>query len=63
MPGRFKALVDKALQPGFAYKYHQYGQFWNKLLAGRSAEVLLTCDAPGWYDRFVYGRPARNQVK
>ena len=42
--------------------YHTEDPWWDKLLTGRSADVILTADAPAFYDQLAYGSPARNQV-
>jgi len=57
MPASAKALLDRALTPGFAYKYHARGVAWDKLLAGKTGDVVITSDTPPLIDRFVYGRP------
>ena len=63
MPAKMKGVIDRSFLPGFAMKYHEDDPFWDRLLTGRSADVLLTSDAPAWYDRFMYGRPAGRQVE
>lgn len=63
MPGRMKGAVDRALLPGFGFRYHDKGMGWDKLLAPRTADVIMTADTPTWWDRWVYHMPARRQVK
>ncbi len=66
MPAQAKAVLDRALVPGFGFKYRDKGLLWDKLLTGRSADVIITSDTPPLWDTLVYGRPgrrvARNQV-
>lgn len=62
MPAKMKGVIDRSFLPGFAMKYHETGPFWDKLLTGRSADVLITADSPAWYDQIMYGRPGKNQV-
>ena len=62
MPAKMKGVLDRAFLPGFAMEYHENDPWWDALLKGRSADVLLTSDAPAFYDQIVYGRPAKNQV-
>jgi len=62
MPAKTKGVIDRAFLPGFAMNYHEKGPWWDKLLAGRSADLLLTSDAPAWFDGMMYGRPAKNQA-
>ncbi len=54
MPAKLKGLFDRAFTSGFAYKYHKKGPFWDKLLQGRSAYVVTTMDAPGWWYWLYY---------
>lgn len=56
-PAQFKGLLDRVLLPGFAFRYHKDDPFWDRLLAGRSADVIMTMDTPGFYLRFAYGNP------
>ena len=52
-----KGLLGRILLPGFAFRYHRDNPFWDRLLAGRSADVIVTMDTPAWYLRTVYGDP------
>ncbi len=56
-PMLLKGLLDRILLPGFAFRYRRGNPFWNRLLAGRSADVLVTMDTPPWYLRAIYGDP------
>lgn len=63
MPAKMKGVIDRAYLPGFAMNYHTDDPWWDKLLTGRSADVLMTSDAPAWFDQLAYGRPANRQVQ
>ena len=63
IPGKAKAVLDRALAPGFGFKYHQRGIGWDKLLEGKSADAIITSDTPPLLDRFLYGRPGRRVMK
>ena len=63
MPAKMKGVLDRAFLPGFAMNYHETGSLWDKLLTGRSADVLFTADAPPIYDILVNGNPTKQQVK
>jgi NAD(P)H dehydrogenase (quinone) len=63
MPAKMKGVIDRAYLPGFAMRYHENDPWWDKLLAGRSADVLMTADGPAWFDQLSYGRPAKLQVE
>lgn len=62
MPARAKAVLDRALLPGFGFKYRERGLLWDKLLTGRTGDVMITSDTPPLYDWLVYGRPGRRVV-
>lgn len=49
MPALLKAFLEQTLRPGFAFRYSG-GKVPDKLLAGRSARVIVTMGMPG----FVY---------
>ncbi|MBD9654729.1 NAD(P)H-dependent oxidoreductase [Pseudomonas sp. PDM12] len=63
LPAQLKGFFDRVLLPGFAFKYRSNSQSWDKLLSGRSADLLVTLDTPSWYFRWVYGAPAHRQMK
>lgn len=56
-PAQLKGLIDRVLLPGFAFRYHKDDPFWDRLLAGRSADVLITTDTPAFYLWLAYGNP------
>ena len=63
MPAKMKGVLDRAYLPGFAMAYHETDPWWDRLLKGRSADVLMTADAPASFDQLMYGRPAKKQVE
>jgi len=63
MPSRTKAVLDRALTPGFGYKYRQKGMGWDKLLAGKTADGVITSDTPPLIDTLIYRQPARRVMK
>lgn len=63
MPAILKGMFDRVFLPGYAFKYRKNSSFWDKLLAGRSAQVLMTMDTPPWYFRLAYRSPAQNQIR
>lgn len=63
MPALMKGFVDRVLLPGVAFKYHEGDPFWDRLLKGRSGDVLVTMDTPAWYLRLVYGNPLPRMMK
>jgi putative NADPH-quinone reductase len=63
MPTGAKAVIDRALTPGFAFKYHAKGVAWDKLLKGKTAEGVITSDTPPLLDTVLYRKPARRVLK
>ncbi|MEO0712587.1 MAG: NAD(P)H-dependent oxidoreductase [Pseudomonadota bacterium] len=63
MPAKMKAVVDQAMLPGFGFKYRDKGALWDKLLTGRTGDVIITSDTPPWFDTLVYGRSGRKVLK
>ncbi|MBL6633615.1 MAG: NAD(P)H-dependent oxidoreductase [Thermoleophilia bacterium] len=63
MPALMKGFIDRAILPGFAFKYHEGKLLWEKLLKGRSARLLVTMDTPSLWYRWVVGRPGHNQMR
>ncbi|MEL6737524.1 MAG: NAD(P)H-dependent oxidoreductase [Pseudomonadota bacterium] len=54
-PAELKGLLDRMFLPGFAFAYHEDDPWWDKLLQGRSADVIITMDTPPFFLRFMYG--------
>jgi len=63
LPAKLKGLFDRVLLPGAAFKYVKGNALPEKLLKGRTSEVLVTSDTPGWYFRWIYGAGVRKQTE
>jgi NAD(P)H dehydrogenase (quinone) len=61
-PALLKGFFDRVLLPGVAFAYHEDNPFWDRLLSGRSAEVLISGDTPKLYLRVMYGAPVLRQM-
>lgn len=46
LPALLKGFLDRIFLPGFAFKYRVNSALWDRLLTGRSAELLVTMDSP-----------------
>jgi putative NADPH-quinone reductase len=63
VPAILKGFFDRAFTPGFAFKYREKGPFWDKLLAGKSGEIVMTSDSPNFWTSVVYRNSAVRTVK
>ncbi len=54
IPALLKGFIDRILYSGFAFKYHEKDPFWDKLLKGRSAQLITTSDAPNLWIWWQY---------
>lgn len=62
-PARLKGLFDRLLLPGFAFRYRPGKAMPEPLLAGRTAELLVSMDTPTWYFRWVYRDAGIRQIR
>ncbi|MDR0225061.1 MAG: NAD(P)H-dependent oxidoreductase [Burkholderiaceae bacterium] len=63
MPALLKGFIDRVFLPGFAFRYRSGSVLWDRLLAGRSADLLVTMDSPPWYYRWVMHMPGHHQMR
>ena len=54
-PAELKGLIDRLFLPGFTFAYHKDDPWWDRLMEGRSADVIATMDTPPLYLRLAYG--------
>ena len=57
-PALLRGFIERTFLPGWAFKYEEGSSIPHKLLSGRSARVIMTMDAPGFWYRLVYRRAA-----
>jgi putative NADPH-quinone reductase len=62
-PALLKGFIDRVFLPGFAFKYRDNSVFWDKLLKGKTARLIVTMDAPAWYYWLVNKSPGHNAMK
>lgn len=64
MPALLKGFLDRVLTPGFAFEETEDDpSAWDKLLTGRSAQLLVTMDTPPWVYRLIYRAPGHNALR
>ncbi len=63
MPAILKGFFDRVFLPGFAYQYRKDSPLWDKLLAGKSAHLIVTMDTPAWYNRWIYRHAGHHVMK
>lgn len=62
-PALLKGFIDRVFLPGFAFKYRENSKFWDRLLTGRSARLLVTMDSPPWYYRLMVRQPGTQMMR
>ena len=63
MPALLKGFLDRTFLPGFAFKYRKDSPFWDKYLTEKSARMIVTMDAPTWYNYWVNGNAGPKAMK
>lgn len=63
IPALLKGFFDRVFLPGFAFKFGKSPANWDKLLKGRTAELIVTMDTPAWFYRWIYKKPGHNEMK
>lgn len=56
-PALVSGFWQRILLPGRAFRYHDSDPWWDRLMAGRSADVIVTMDTPPPYLRLAYFDP------
>ncbi|MFU7528913.1 NAD(P)H-dependent oxidoreductase [Qipengyuania sp. ASV99] len=54
-PAALKGLLDRVLLPGFTFAYHDNDTWWDRHMAGRSADAIITMDTPPIFLWLSYG--------
>ncbi|MDO5613851.1 MAG: NAD(P)H-dependent oxidoreductase [Paracoccus sp. (in: a-proteobacteria)] len=61
--GRLSGFISRVFLPGRAFRYHKDGPWWDRLLAGRSADVIVTMDTPPPFLRLAWFDPLGWRLK
>lgn len=62
MPALLKGFLDRVMTPGFAFQSVEGGTGFERLLGGRSAQLITTMDTPPLVHRLIYRRPGVNAL-
>ncbi len=62
-PAIMKGFIDRTFLPGIMYQPIDGKPLPKKLLKGKSARIIMTCDTPRWYGTLYMKNPALNQMK
>ncbi len=62
MPAILKGLFDRVWMPGFAFHFTHGGNWWQRLLTGKSASMIITSDTAPLIQRLVFG-DTTNELK
>ena len=60
-PAMLKGFLDRVMTPGFAFQ-HIDADRWDKLLGGRTADIITTMDTPPFIHRVIYRAPGRQAL-
>lgn len=63
VPAPFKGLIDRIILPGFGFRYVEGKPLPERLLAGRSARILITMDSPRIYQTLYAGDTAVRMLR
>jgi NAD(P)H dehydrogenase (quinone) len=56
-------FIDRVFLPGFGFQYRDDSVWWDKLLKGKSARLIVTMDTPLWYFRLINGQPGHKAME
>jgi putative NADPH-quinone reductase len=63
MPALLKGFLDRVLTPCFAFKFHTEHYWWERLLKGRTARLLVTVDSPVILHYLYFLAPGHTMMK
>ena len=63
MPARMKGFFERVFGDNFAFRFKPESLMPERLLQGRSADVLVTMDTPPLLYRFLLGAPGHRLVR
>jgi putative NADPH-quinone reductase len=61
-PALMQGFIERVFWPGKVINYHEDGS-WDRLLTGRTADLITTMDTPPWYYRWINRNCGLRRVK
>jgi putative NADPH-quinone reductase len=62
-PALLKGFIDRVILPGFGFRFEEGKLAPKKLLKKKSARIIETMDAPGWFYKLFFGAPGDKMMK
>ncbi|MFV0386307.1 NAD(P)H-dependent oxidoreductase [Paracoccus sp. (in: a-proteobacteria)] len=62
-PALMAGFYERVFMPGTTFRYHKRDPFWDKLLKGRSGDVLITTDTPVPWLKLRFGNPIGKRLR
>ncbi len=63
IPALLKGFVERTFVPGFAVNFRKDSMFWDKLLKGRSARLIVTMNTPPFVYRWLFHAVGHRTMK
>ena len=63
IPALLKGFIERTFVPGFAVNFSDNSRFWDRLLKGRSARLIVTMNSAPFIYRWIFGEPAHKIMK
>jgi len=63
MPALMKGFLERTFATGFAIEFPDRPPYYRPLLAGRTARLITTMNAPPWFFRWFQRAPGHNVMK
>ncbi|MDO5621950.1 MAG: NAD(P)H-dependent oxidoreductase [Paracoccus sp. (in: a-proteobacteria)] len=61
-PALVKGMIERIFLPGRLFRYRPKSPLWDRLMAGRSADVIVTGDTPAPVLRWLWGNPMERRL-
>lgn len=62
-PALLKGFIDRVILPDFGFRFEEGSMIPKKLLGKKSARIIETMDAPGWFFKLFFGAPGDKMMK